>query len=282
MITCSPQMTLYSSAFASPSRLKLTDRQCTIQWTNAAMQRYQYAPGRHADVATLSAVHSLGMRLDIWTLRGAAAVAAVFKLQWLCTHQHFVPSTDLSYAAAGSSSLAVLAWLSQQGVVMTTQTAAHAATSDQVAALQYLRAEGCPWGVEVCSAAAASGSFAALRWAHAQGCPWDDGKILSAAASSGSIELTAWVRQQPGVPVHPGVLAAAARHGRTALCAYLLQQHYPADESACLCAVRSGHVDTLRYLRDRACVWNEDQMRIRGAAVGSVELLQYLQQQGFW
>jgi hypothetical protein len=53
MITCIPQMTLYSSAFASPSRLRLADKQYTIAWSGASRKKYQYAAGRHADIETL-------------------------------------------------------------------------------------------------------------------------------------------------------------------------------------------------------------------------------------
>jgi hypothetical protein len=280
-ITCIPQMTLYSSAFASPSRLRLTDKQCTIQWTHDTMQRYQYALGRHADIDTLRAAHKLGLSFSARTLRGAATADAVAKLQWLCTQHHFAPSTELSFDAARGSSLAVLRWLSQQGVVFTTKTAVHAARGNQLAALQHLRNEGCPWGVEVCKEAAASGSFEALRWLRTEGCPWEADKIIQAAASSGSVELTEWVRQQPGVTLNSTAVAAAAAQGHTAVCAFLLQHHHHVlNTTACLSAVKSGHVDTLRFLRQRGCPWDADQVRIGAAVVGSVELLQYLQQEG--
>jgi hypothetical protein len=61
------------------------------------MQTHQYAAGRHTDAETLSLAHSLGTRFDLWTLKGAAAVDAVSKLQWLCTFLQCAPSTDFSY-----------------------------------------------------------------------------------------------------------------------------------------------------------------------------------------
>jgi hypothetical protein len=280
-ITCIPQMTLYSSAMASPSRLRLTDKQCTIQWTYDAVQKYRYALGRHADIDTLRTAHSLGLSFNVWTLRGAAAADAVAKLQWLCTQHHFAPSTELSFDAARSSSLAVLRWLSQQGIVFTTQTAVYAARGNQLAALQHLRTKGSPFGVEVCREAAASGSFEALRWAHAQGCPWENDKILKAAASSGSVELVEWVRQRPGVTLNLTAVAAAAAQGHTAVCAFLLQ-HPPLimTTAACTQAAIGGHVHTLRCLRDHNCPWEGNQMRKHAAQRGSVPVLHYIQQQG--
>jgi hypothetical protein len=69
MITCIPQMTLYSSAFASPSRLRLADRQRAIKRSGAAGHRCQYALGRHANKATLCRARSMGLVFDSWTLK---------------------------------------------------------------------------------------------------------------------------------------------------------------------------------------------------------------------
>jgi hypothetical protein len=280
-ITCISQMTLYSSAFASPSRLRLADKQCTIKRSGAAAQRYQYALGRHADIAILAAAQLSGIVLDIWTLNGAVAVDALPKVQWLCSLMMHDPSDELSFDAASSSSIAVLTWLKEQGIEFTMKTAVHAARNNQVPALRYLRAEGCPWGVEVCREAAASGSLAALRWAHEEGCPWINNEISIAAASSGSIELTAWVQQQVGHnQLNRGILAAAAKHGHTELCAYLRQLHYASDRSACLYAVKGGHIDTLRCLREHGCLWDEDQVCRRAAEKGNIAILEYIQEQG--
>jgi hypothetical protein len=279
-VTCIPQMTLYSSAFASPSRLRLADKQCTIKRSGAAAQRYQYALGRYADIVTLSAAHFSGTVLDAWTLYGVIAADAVPKLQWLCALMMCDPSTELSFDAASSSSFAVLTWLKEQGVKFTTETAVSAARTNQVAVLQYLLAQECPLGAEVCREAAASGSLEALRWAREEECPWEANEIMIAAASSGSVELTAWVLQQPGVPVYPGVLSAAAKRGHTAVCAYLRQQQCPADASACMYAVKGGHLDTLRCLLEHGCTWNEGQVRRRAAERGSIAMLEYIQQEG--
>jgi hypothetical protein len=117
-ITCIPQMTLYSSVFASPSRLRLADKQCSIEWTSAARKRFQYAAGKYADIETLRTVSSLGVDLSGWTLKGAAAVDALAKLKWLFTKLQYAPGIELSYSAAASSSMAVLAWLKHRGVVL--------------------------------------------------------------------------------------------------------------------------------------------------------------------
>jgi hypothetical protein len=79
-------------------------------------------------------------------------------------------------------------------------------------------------------------------------------------------------------------LAAAARQGHTAACVYLLQQqqqqHLLLDESACLSAIKGGHVDTLRCLREHGCPWDATIIRRNVAQKGSIAMMEYLQQQG--
>jgi hypothetical protein len=54
-ITCDPQMTLYSSVFTSPARVRQTSGlDCTSE-------TYQHAAGKHADIATLATAHEMGM-----------------------------------------------------------------------------------------------------------------------------------------------------------------------------------------------------------------------------
>jgi hypothetical protein len=178
--------------------------------------------------------------------------------------------------------LPAAAWQSWRGSSTEASYCGDASRNNQVPALRYLRTEGCRWDVRLCRAAAAGGALDALCWMRENGCPWDSRKILSAAASSGSIELVEWVLQQPGVPASSEVLAAAAQHGHTALCVHLLQhqQFQLLNVSACLGAVKGGHLDTLRCLRRLGCPWFADDVRRNAAQKGSIAVLQYIQQQG--
>jgi hypothetical protein len=56
--SCVPQMTLYSSMFASPSRVRLAHQQEDV---NNSTSAYQYAAGKYSTVASLVAAHELGM-----------------------------------------------------------------------------------------------------------------------------------------------------------------------------------------------------------------------------
>jgi hypothetical protein len=211
--------------------------------------------------------------------KGAVATDVVPKLQDLCSLMKDEPSTKLSCVAVSSSSMAVLTWLKEQGVV-TTRTAAHAASNNLVGVLQHLHSLGCPWSMEVCREAAASGSLEALQWARENGCPWKADKIFIAAVLSGSIQLAQWVGQQPGVIRHSDSVATAAECGHAALCAFLLQQQFPVTRIACMYAAKGGHTDALRTLRENGCPWNDFRVRRAAATKGSVAVLEYVQQQG--
>jgi hypothetical protein len=57
IITCGPQMTLHSAVLASPARVKLAHE----SGLSCSSCTYQRAAGEHADVATLTTAHQLGV-----------------------------------------------------------------------------------------------------------------------------------------------------------------------------------------------------------------------------
>jgi hypothetical protein len=68
--TCVPQMTLYSSVFAAPSRLVLAHD----NGVDCSSRSSLFAAGKHTDVETLVAARELGMQLT--TSKVAAWAAA--------------------------------------------------------------------------------------------------------------------------------------------------------------------------------------------------------------
>jgi hypothetical protein len=56
-ITCVPQMTLYSSVFASSSRVQLAH----TSGLDCSSKEYHHAAGKFADITTLATAHELGM-----------------------------------------------------------------------------------------------------------------------------------------------------------------------------------------------------------------------------
>jgi hypothetical protein len=238
IITCVPQMTLYSAVFASPSRVQLAHTS-GLSCNSAA---YQYAAGKDADIATLATAHKLGMEYSEITM-------------------------------------------------------ACAAQCNKLAEVQYLHAQGCPWSLRLLEDAARGGHFELVRWCHKQGCPWKAKVMPHHAAESGNVELMAWVLQQPGIKLSKAVksraaskgstalskavMSRAASKGRTAMCQYLRTQQCPWSASSTYYAADNGHVDVLRWLMDNGCPWDANNLRLAAVTSGSVDVLEFLQLQGF-
>jgi hypothetical protein len=77
VITCVPQMTLFSSVFASPSRVKAA-YSCL-----SSSPSFHSAAGRHADIATLVAARELGLQYLVGTMTGAAQYNELAVVQFL-------------------------------------------------------------------------------------------------------------------------------------------------------------------------------------------------------
>jgi hypothetical protein len=222
-ITCVSKMTLFSSVFTAPSRVRLA-HSCGLDCSSAGSQR---AAGMHADVATLAAAHDVGMKFS------TAAIAA-------------------------------------------------AAQRKKLTEVQYLHHQGCPWPSSgLLELAASSGHFELVRWCCKHGCPWQNAaRAPYYAALSGNVALMAWVLKRPGVRSSEHDMYTAALHGHTALCHYLHSQQCPWDSQATNVAAVRGHVDLLRWLVDNGCPWYADELCVKAAQGGSIDVMTHLQQQG--
>jgi hypothetical protein len=72
-------MTLYSSVFASPSRVKLA-HESGLRCTSLA---YGHAAGSYADIATLATAHELGMPYTADTMIGAGKCNKLAEIQYM-------------------------------------------------------------------------------------------------------------------------------------------------------------------------------------------------------
>jgi hypothetical protein len=124
-ITCVSEMTLYSSVFASASRLRLAHN-CSL---DSRTLNYAYAAGACADFATLMAALELGAPWLAGILYGAAAVGSVSKLAWLHTQQHCQLPADIGEYAAQGGSIEVLMWLKQHDIAFSQEMCATAAST---------------------------------------------------------------------------------------------------------------------------------------------------------
>jgi hypothetical protein len=120
VITCVPQMTLYSSIFSSSSRVSLTHASGYGYFDDMFLD---YFAGVHADQSTLQAAHELGLiRYSSDVLAGAARAGNLVKVMWLHEEQHCeLGDHDQLFdeSAVLGGSIAVLDWLKQQGVTPT-------------------------------------------------------------------------------------------------------------------------------------------------------------------
>jgi hypothetical protein len=129
---------------------------------------YQYAAGRHADIATLATAHDLGMPYTYTVMAGAAR----------CNQG------------------AVVQFLRKQGCPCDSCTYQLAAGGGDTALCAYLHAEQCPWNALICDAAARNGHTSTLRWLREHGCPWHSDGVRQAAAQGGSIDVLMYLQQQ--------------------------------------------------------------------------------------
>jgi hypothetical protein len=110
IITCVPQMTLFSSVFSSPSRVQHAHE----SGIDCASTAYQRAAGEHADIATLAAAHELGMKYTAATMAGAASCNKLAEVQYL--HSQGCPwPSGLLESAAQFDKFEVLRWCYEHG-----------------------------------------------------------------------------------------------------------------------------------------------------------------------
>jgi hypothetical protein len=94
-----------------------------------------------------------------------------------------------------------------------------------------------------------------------------------------------WLLQEHAIVMTGDLMASAAEAGQLAMCQYLREQGCPWSAGACLDAASAGHCEVVRWLHSAGCPWQlnpniNDSIVGHTAIGGSVDLLQYLLQQG--
>jgi hypothetical protein len=223
--TVSTCVTLYSSVFASPSRVRLAHARGLLCWTDS----YQLAAGRYGTAASLAAARRLGFRPSIATMLAAvernqlpvlqflsaqqgcsynwSVAEAVAKrgdltiLRWIREHGCAWNNGTILRSAVASGSVEVAAWVKQQvGGVCDEHVMSAAAAMGHTAVCEYLHAEQCPWNEQACDDAARNGHAGTLRWLHEHGCAWYTNSVCTSAAASGCIDVMVCLQQQGIAP----------------------------------------------------------------------------------
>jgi hypothetical protein len=127
-------------------------------------------------------------------------------------------------------------------------------------------------------AAGMHANIATLKAAHELGMPYDY-TVIEGAARCNSLAVVHFLHDQ-GCPVSRELFRTVAGRGNTILCVYLHAAGCPWDASACAMAACNGHVSTLRWLHEHGCPWDARTIHSYAAEGDSVDVLEYLQQQG--
>ena len=146
------------------------------------------------------------------------------------------------------SSLAILLWAEDAlNIPLDNAMCDVAAAAGDLEALEHLRGKGCIWKAATCAAAAAAGHMHVLK--HLRSAPI----VLASVNSNNKV-------------VKEGERGSGCRW----------------DERACTAAVKGGHLDVLVWLRSASppCPWKEAELCNIAAAVGSLQMLQYLRANG--
>eukprot|EP00953_Heterococcus_sp_UTEX-ZZ885_P001122 1117-Heterococcus_DN1.PRE.4 len=230
------RVTLFSSAFASPSRLKLVHSSC-LYFLFMDKGELEYLVGRYVNKATLQTAHELtSMKYSSDTLTGAVR----------------------SEAAMGGST-AVLAWLKHHGLDINADCDAgiEAASLGHWHVLQYLYKEGCDIPVlrhDVHYYAAKQGNLEMLKWLCDIGCDPDfvwKADQYDIVATCHNVELST------------EVMLVAAESGSSTMCELLHALGCPMDEHCCnkaadFCITKHDNLDLLRWFKQHGCPWNTD------------------------
>jgi hypothetical protein len=299
-ITCVPKMTLYSSVFASASRVRLA-HDCSL---DNSTRYYLYAAGVHADIATLVTVHELGAPWSANMVCGVAFGGSVFKLEWLHTQQHCQLPADISKHAAKGGSIEVLMWSKQQRISFSKESCAAAADCNQLVALQFLHAEGCALDAALCNVAARTESLDVLRWLIQQGVGsitklyndaifrdhltilqllHSEGFVLTAdmvadSITSYGIDVLMWLREQ-GLPMTAEACEAVTFHNRLDLLQSLHADGCPWTESVCSTAAERGYFEVLRWAHEHGCPWDAETIVSDAAKSGDQAVVAWVKQQ---
>jgi hypothetical protein len=256
-VTCVPQMTLYSSVFASPSRVI----HAYLSGLDGSSRAYQLAAGKFADIKTLAKAHQLGMQYTGEVMIGAAQCNKLAEVQFLCFHNCTRPMWLLEVAAR-SGHFELLRWCYEHGCRFAAAYEAphHAAKSGNLelmvrvrqhtttqlnrnvmsaaalrghtAMCKYLYTQQCPRDSWSTRCAAIGGHIDCFRWLLANGCPWEARQLCMAAAEGGSVEVLAHLQEQ-------GTMTSS-----TAMLTEMLRE-----------AGRHDKLDALKWLRGAGAEW---------------------------
>jgi hypothetical protein len=278
MIRCDPQMTLYSSACASPSRLILAQK----HGLDCTSEIFQLAAGKHADVTTLATAHELGMQYTAATMTGAAQCNKLAEVQHL--HSQGCPwPLRLLDVLAGGGNLQLLRWCYEQGCAWHNVASApnHAAESGNVELMAWvLQQPGTRLSADVMWVAVLEGHTSLCQYLHSLQCPWTETSTNEAAAT-GYADLLHWLMDR-GCPYDAHQLRIDTAFGGSVDVLKVLQQQGVLRDIAVLTdvlddAAANNNIDAVKWLREQGAEWPT----LFGYGPWSAEVLEWAIAEGF-
>jgi hypothetical protein len=274
---CTAKSTLLTAAFTSAFTLKLAVAY-GLPIRAISNRRLQHIAGKRSSLSTLQVAHKLKLPLTHHVTIGVARSGCVEKLEWLYAEQRKYLPVDIRTAAISEGYIEVLKWYKQKGGKLSKSCVIGAAHAGRTDVLEFLHAEGFAWHRAITAAAARSGSVDTLRWLLQQGCPVNLETICNRAATSGSVGMVRFTKQLGGTLTEE-TMRTAAHRGSLPLCQYLLSEGCPWEADACTFAAHSGKLHVVRWLHEHGCPWHIEYLLHFAAAGGSINVLEYMQQQ---
>jgi hypothetical protein len=138
--------------------------------------------------------------------------------------------------------------------------------------LQYMNDHGCPCNGAASHAAAGAGHLHVLRWLMDEG----DVSLLQHNGHASAYDASEWIglfnRSCSSV-----TYSAALRSGHLEVLRWARHQGCPWDERGIAVAARNGHLEVLKWMRDNHCSWNSQTCEM-AARNGHLELLKFVRE----
>ena len=184
--------------------------------------------------------------------------------------------------AARNGNLEMLEWLQKHHCPLDLKTFSKAAKGCHVQVLYWLQ-ESYGWDASdrTCEAIVSTGRSDILQWALQSGCPWD-ARCAYTSARHGHANMFRWIWfNRESSPIDMDSLCSGAAFGGHLELLQLARREYrcPWDERTCKCAVRTGKLEILQWVRENRCPWDARTCSA-AAKYGHLHILQWARKNG--
>jgi hypothetical protein len=120
-----------------------------------------------------------------------------------------------------------------------------------------------------------------VQWLRQHSVPWRLSNVTHLAMQTGAVALADWLLEEDYIQLHPSLKRTAAEHGQLAMCQYLRGRGCEWDVTMCSrSCYYADHGAVLRWLHSSGCPWDVEEVALNAAICGSVDILEYVFQQG--